>query len=189
MRLERIASRSIRPNKQLTRLWYRLLTSLWLGGYRFSDLMIKGGRVSTPAELACQHFESWRRETAEQTNELAQFLSWFNTARNPQESYMSGWWDFSFHILRPRLIDLVAEPYDKTVLEIGYGAGWLLVPACHYFRYCIGVDIHPFRDKVDALVRARGVTNFELYRTDGRTIPLDDRTVDVIVHGPLLAAR
>ena len=40
---------------------------------------------------------------------------------------------------------------DKVALEIGHGAGRLLVPACHYFERCVGIDIHPFKEKVDEL--------------------------------------
>ena len=65
-------------------------------------------------------------------------------------------------------------------LEIGHGAGRLLVPACHYFKHCIGIDIHPFKGKVDALIRERGVGNFETLETDGYTIPLDADSVDVV---------
>lgn len=93
---------------------------------------------------------------------------------------MSGWWDFYFHMLKPEVIGLLGEPFEKTALEIGYGAGRLLVPACHFFRHCVGIDIHPYRKKVEELMRQRGATNFTLYETDGYSIPLEDDSIDFI---------
>ena len=126
------------------------------------------------------HVNNWQKETAEHSTGLQDFLSWFDTAESSQESYMSGWWDFSFHILKPKLVASLGEPFDKTALEIGYGAGRLLVPACHYFRYCIGIDIHQFKEKVRELISRSGVTNFVLYQTDGSSIPLDNESIDLI---------
>ena len=131
-------------------------------------------------EILKLHVNNWQKETAEHSTGLQDFLSWFDTAESSQESYMSGWWDFSFHILKPKLVALLGEPFDKTVLEIGYGAGRLLVPACHYFRYCIGIDIHQFEEKVRELISGSGVTNFVLYQTDGSSIPLENESIDLI---------
>jgi hypothetical protein len=131
-------------------------------------------------ECSNDHIGNWRRETAEHAATLQDFLSWFDASRDPGENTMRGWWDFSFHILKPELIDLIGEPFDKVALEIGYGAGRLLVPACHYFKHCVGIDIHPFKEKTDELIREHGVSNFETLETDGCRIPLDESSIDVV---------
>jgi len=147
-------------------------------GVRRQDSTVRTEDMSR--EILQLHVKNWEKETAEHTANLQDFLNWFNTAKSPQESYMSGWWDFSFHILKPELLTILGEPFEKTALEIGYGAGRLLVPACHYFNYCIGIDVHPFKDKVGELMRERGVSNFTLCHTDGHTIPLDNGSVDLV---------
>jgi ubiquinone/menaquinone biosynthesis C-methylase UbiE len=131
-------------------------------------------------ELFIPHIEKWKRETGDHADALQDFLSWFNTSKTPEENNMRGWWDFAHHILKPELIRLIGEPFDKVALEIGHGAGRLLVPACHYFSHCIGVDIHPFKEKVDELIRMRGVSNFTTFHSDGRTLPVEDKTIDVV---------
>jgi ubiquinone/menaquinone biosynthesis C-methylase UbiE len=153
----------------------RAFFNLWSGRQK-----AEGRTRNISREILQLHLKNWKTETAEHATDLQKFLSWFDTAKSSQESYMSGWWDFSFHILKPELVALLGEPCEKTALEIGYGAGRLLVPACHYFRYCVGIDIHPFTEKVEELMREQGVTNFTLYQTDGFTIPLDSESTDLV---------
>lgn len=144
-------------------------------------------------DLTARHNDLWREETASHAGDLQDFLSWFDAAASPDESAQSGWWDFTGHILRPPVIKHLGEPFQKTALEIGYGGGRLLLPACHYFRHVIGVDIHQFKERVADLIRQQGRTNFTLYQTDGLTLPVEAESVDfvysyiVLQHLPLLA--
>ena len=152
-----------------------MLTNL---GVRRKETTVR--TVDISREILQLHVKNWEKETAEHTANLQDFLNWFNTAKSPQESYVSGWWDFSFHILKPTLVSILGEPFEKTALEIGYGAGRLLMPACHCFHDCIGIDVHPFKEKVGEIIRSQGVTNFHLHQTDGHTIPLNNGSVDLV---------
>lgn len=141
-----------------------------------------------------RHFQRWRSETAEHNESMCDFLSWFDSSHTIQENDCQGYWDFSFHILKPEAVLCLGEPFNKTALEIGYGAGRLLAPACHFFAKAIGIDIHEFRDKVAQRLRARGIRNFELHQTDGTSICLNDMSVDfvysfiVLQHLPTIGA-
>lgn len=108
------------------------------------------------------------------------FQSWFNQAEDEQTATVRGSWDFSFHMLTRPVCARIAAPEKAVALEIGYGGGRLLLAAAAHFKRAIGIDIHGEADAVDAYLRARGCTNFELLRTDGCTIPVPDRSVDFI---------
>jgi len=60
------------------------------------------------------------------------FLTWFDEASTPAEAAIRGAWDFGVHIAQP-LAPYLRTPEQKTVLEIGHGAGRILAAAARHF--------------------------------------------------------
>ena len=145
---------------------------------RYSEFRAPQRRKHLTDHRLRTHVDNWNKETARHGDNLQDFLSWFDPARSPEESHKAGYWDFSYHILKPVLLPLLGEPFEKRALEIGYGAGRLLVPACHFFRQCIGIDVHQYGARVSKLIKEHGVDNFALQQTNGNTIPLAGQSVD-----------
>jgi ubiquinone/menaquinone biosynthesis C-methylase UbiE len=108
-----------------------------------------------------------------------EFFTWFDEARDPNDAFVRGAWDFSIHIAQP-LAPFLSHPEDKTVLEIGHGAGRILASAARHFRYAVGVDVHEGNALVFAELARRGVTNVTLHQGDGKGLPLGDGEVDVV---------
>ena len=106
------------------------------------------------------------------------FLTWFDDAADPEQSFVRGAWDFSVHIAQP-LAPHLRTPEHKTILEIGHGAGRILASAARHFGGAVGIDVHDRNDLVRRELAARGVGNVQLLETDGRRIPLADSTIDV----------
>jgi len=106
------------------------------------------------------------------------FLTWFDDAAHANESFIRGAWDFSVHVAQP-LAPFLQRPEDKTILEIGHGAGRILASAARHFRDAVGIDVHDRNDIVQRELASRGVQNVRLLETDGRRIPLSDGSVDV----------
>ena len=108
------------------------------------------------------------------------FQSWFNRSESVDESLRRGYWDFAVHILAPEVVARISDPATLTALEIGYGGGRLLNAAASFFGRVIGIDVHDEQEAVAALLASCGRENVELVRTDGRTIPVSDESVDVV---------
>lgn len=108
------------------------------------------------------------------------FLSYFDTAASADSAYMQGFWDFSFHILKPEMLELIGEPFGKEVLEIGFGGGRLLNAARRFFGHAYGVDIHEAFDRVDALLARSGPGNYSLLKGNGNNIPRPDSSIDLV---------
>lgn len=108
------------------------------------------------------------------------FQSWFNRSESVEESLRRGSWDFSVHILTPGVVRSLKDPGSLTALEIGYGGGRLAQAAASYFGHVVGIDVHEESDAVTALLAQRGRSNVELLRTDGRTVPLPNESVDFV---------
>jgi ubiquinone/menaquinone biosynthesis C-methylase UbiE len=106
------------------------------------------------------------------------FLTWFDDAADPEESFVRGAWDFSIHIAQP-LSPYLCTPENKTILEIGHGAGRILASAARHFRDAVGIDVHGRKDLVQRELDARGVRNVCLHEADGRRVPLADASIDV----------
>jgi len=83
------------------------------------------------------------------------------------------------HIGMP-LSKYISNPQDKIALEIGHGGGRILLAACRSFKKAIGIDVHNKNKLVEAELKNRGASNFELFKTDGSTIPVEDSTVDIV---------
>lgn len=107
------------------------------------------------------------------------FFSWFNTAKNVDEAFIRGQWDFIFHIAHP-LSQYISHPENLTALEIGHGGGRILAAASKSFGNVIGVDIHGQNTVVSDELHQRGYGNFELRSGNGYSIPVLDSTVDVV---------
>jgi SAM-dependent methyltransferase len=107
------------------------------------------------------------------------FFTWFDSAENADVAFVRGQWDFMVHIGLP-LSKYVSNPENKIALEIGHGGGRILLAACRSFKKAIGIDIHNNNKLIEAELKSRGVSNFELFKTDGNAIPIEDSTVDVV---------
>lgn len=107
------------------------------------------------------------------------FFTWFDGGENTDAAFIKGSWDFASHIAEPLFLH-VESPHNKTILEIGYGGGRVLLAASRYFKKAVGVDIHTCDDMVSKELKARGALNVTLHKTDGKTIPLSESSVDVV---------
>jgi SAM-dependent methyltransferase len=107
------------------------------------------------------------------------FFTWFDDATNADEVFIRGQWDFMVHIGLP-LSSYISNPQDKVVLEIGHGGGRILLAACRSFKKVIGVDVHNNNELVEAELKSRGASNFQLLRADGCTIPVENSAVDIV---------
>lgn len=107
------------------------------------------------------------------------FFRWFNNATDADAAFVRGNWDFAFHIANP-VSPFLKEPENKVALEIGYGGGRLLASACRFFKSVIGVDIHEQSGVVSDELKKRGITNLQLLQADGKSITLEDGSVDFV---------
>ena len=116
-------------------------------------------------------------KAAEISNDF--FFTWFDSATDKDSAFQKGERDFLIHIANPFLSNC-SSPEEKVALEIGYGGGRLLAAGSKFFKKVIGIDIHEMEKRVDAELRERGISNFELYRSDGEKIPVNENSVDVV---------
>jgi ubiquinone/menaquinone biosynthesis C-methylase UbiE len=96
------------------------------------------------------------------------------------QAFRSGFKDFYFSVLRNPVPMLLRNPENSVALEIGYGGGRLVYAASYLFKKVIGVDIHQYNDFVLSLLKSRHIGNVCLYQSDGRTLPVDDESVDFV---------
>lgn len=118
------------------------------------------------------------------------FASWFYCGASEKNikpriqdidhAFRSGFKEFYFSVLRSPVPMLLRDPENSVALEIGYGGGRLVHAASYLFKKVIGVDIHQYSDFVLSLLKSKHVENVSLYQSDGRTLPVDDRSVDFV---------
>jgi len=96
------------------------------------------------------------------------------------QAFRSGFKNFYFSVLRNPVPMLLRDPENGVALEIGYGGGRLVYAASFLFKQVIGVDIHQYGDFVSSLLESRHIENARLYQSDGRTLPVDDESVDFV---------
>ena len=108
------------------------------------------------------------------------FQGWFDTSKSANQSLIRGYWDFVFHIIKPKVCEYIERPENKIALEIGYGGGRLLNAACSFFKQVIGIDIHDEKETVKNFLRSQNKYNFILIKTPGRSIDIDSESVDFI---------
>lgn len=123
--------------------------------------------------------ENYQAEIDRAAEDPDSFHNSFDRNENVAHHYIRGAWDVSSQILNP-LLGVMKDPETKTALEIGFGAGRLLAAISPYFEKVIGIDIHNQQDLVGQRLRERGITNFELRKTDGATIPAEAGSIDFI---------
>jgi ubiquinone/menaquinone biosynthesis C-methylase UbiE len=108
------------------------------------------------------------------------FFNWFNeSGGNIETNFIKGQCEFTFYILIP-LMKLMEDLKSKTALEIGYGGGRLLAAASYHFKKVIGVDIHNKFKIIEAELKKRNIHNFKLLQNNGRDIPVEDSSVDLV---------
>jgi len=128
-----------------------------------------------------EHQKRWTEATCEaQGQGDVAFQNWFDQTDSIWRSIVRGYWDFAFHILTPKVCSYINNPEQKTALEIGYGGGRILNAACSFFKQAIGIDIHNSADVVEQFLVSQGKRNFKLIRTNGRTIDVENESVDFI---------
>lgn len=136
--------------------------------------------------------DRFRSTIAKVFNELGPdaFACWFNcnatetklvpAIQDIDYAFRSGFKDFFYSVTRDPVPQLLTDPENGVALEIGYGGGRLVNAASHMFNSVIGVDIHNCSSNVNQMLSARGVDNVELHETDGRSLPVPDRSVDFV---------
>lgn len=107
------------------------------------------------------------------------FFTWFNSSSDKNASFVRGSWDFIIHIAMPSSRYL-STPEEKVALEIGHGGGRLLAAASRHFKNVIGVDVHEHNQKVEDELKTRGIDNFRLIKTDGKALPVESASVDLV---------
>ena len=126
------------------------------------------------------HIIGFQEEIADaQKQSKDAFFTWFDDAKNADDSFTSGAWDFAHHIAEPAT-RYVKDPAKKTVLEIGHGGGRVLSAASRYFKTACGVDIHKNNHLVANELAERGVNNVRLLETTNCNIDLPDESVDLV---------
>ncbi len=126
------------------------------------------------------HIAGFQEEISRKAeNSDEDFFRFFSNAKNTDESFISGAWDFSIHIAEP-CRGFLKDPSEKTALEIGYGGGRVLAAAAQHFGFAHGVDIHGNPGPVKKELKKRGIENVELHETDGRALPFKDGMLDFI---------
>jgi hypothetical protein len=65
-------------------------------------------------------------------------------------------------------------------LDIGYGPGSMVFAASQYFKMALGVDVHLANEEVASELILNGCDNFNLYVGDGKSIPIEDNSIDFI---------
>ena len=111
---------------------------------------------------------------------LNTFFNWFDESGGDIDTnFIKGQCEFALYILMP-LFKLLKNPKNKTALEIGYGGGRLLAAASNYFGKVIGIDIHNNIQIVKNEFKKRSITNYELLRNDGISIPIEGSSIDCV---------
>jgi len=132
--------------------------------------------LSTPDD----HISGFRDEiTKAEASSSDDFFSWFNNSEDADAAFAEGIWDFDAHIGQI-LLEYHGPLGEATALEIGYGGGRLLAAAAAHFKTVIGVDIHHHKERVATELQRRGIQNFELLDSDGKTLCVDDESVDIV---------
>jgi ubiquinone/menaquinone biosynthesis C-methylase UbiE len=128
------------------------------------------------------HKAKYSQEISDAEKEgMDSYQSWFNTSASVKQSIVNGFWDFGGHILTRKVVANMARAENKSVLEIGYGGGRILLAASKYFGQAVGVDIHANQTKTEEFLHANGCGNFKLYTTEsGRDLPVADSSVDLV---------
>lgn len=69
---------------------------------------------------------------------------------------------------------------QMAAIEIGYGAGGILLGSSRHFKKVVGVEIHGAEDLVTKLLVNNDCGDFELKEGDGMTLPVRNNFADLI---------
>lgn len=118
-------------------------------------------------------------EFANEINKLEEkeFSRYFFSHKSNCEEERSGFWDFSFHIAS-KIMPFIIE--NGKALDIGCGAGRLLIPAAGHFSAVYGCDLHSRGDLIEKRAISSGYKNVCYKQTNGRAIPYDSGMFDMI---------
>lgn len=126
------------------------------------------------------HIVGFREEIADAAEAgLDDFFRWFNNDEDMESAWIRAKWDFAHHVAR-HVLPHTCEPRSRRILEIGCGGGRLLSAAAGYFGAAAGTDIHDHLHRVSEILVGKGVGGVDLRRTDGRSIPFEDASFDVV---------
>jgi len=100
-------------------------------------------------------------------------------SESKEDHYREGHWAFSYYILNP-VLKLGISP-ESTALEIGCGLGRLVIPASYYFSQCFEIDIsEEVISKAQERIDKLKISNIKLLPCDGQSIPLEDKSFDLV---------
>jgi SAM-dependent methyltransferase len=105
------------------------------------------------------------------------FSSFFFDEADLAASIRAGAWDFSFHIAGKCMPFLHVT---DSVLDVGCGAGRMLLHAARHFDRAYGIDLHRRGDLIEHYGRELGVENASYQTFDGRTFPFESDAFDLI---------
>jgi len=119
-------------------------------------------------------------ENASESSSL-DFFKWFNGGKDINEIISSGFKTFYSEILFGCFFQNTREKSKElTALEIGCGGGRIINPACKYFKFVYGVDIHNNLKLVENYLIENNITNFELHKLTKSDFPIKDKTIDFV---------
>ena len=119
--------------------------------------------------------ESWEKTPADY-KKMVDFLNWFDRTNSVEEAVERGRIDWSYRFASGRFY---ANVEKNTAMEIGFGAGRLLMHAARDFKTAIGVDIHANYPMSEAFLASQGVNNARLLKRDKLAL-LPDNSVDFV---------
>ena len=105
---------------------------------------------------------SWE-ETPSKLRDMVEFLNWFDQTGSIAETVKRGETDWQYRFVAGS--HFAAIPKTRA-LEIGFGAGRLLMHASRSFESVVGVDIHENFALSQAFLASQGVTNVQLLHRD-----------------------
>lgn len=118
--------------------------------------------------------EAYKERTAELLEAgSAAFLKFYHD--HPDLSRGQRVWTNQFE----RFMDLTTT--QVAAIEIGYGAGGILLGASGHFKKVVGVDVHGAEEMVTKLLVNNGCDNFALEAGDGLTLPVRNNFADLIL--------
>lgn len=98
-------------------------------------------------------------DTPKKMDTTEDFLDWFDATDSIKSTLKRADADWKF---RFKEFPYFANVNKGSALEIGFGAGRLLLEASRTFKEVYGVDIHKAFDRVETFLKERGVNNFHL---------------------------
>ena len=97
-----------------------------------------------------------------------------------EEITAGGYMDFSHKIFSLPFYSTLGNPKEKNALEIGFGAGRLMNPACKFFKHVYGIDIQTNFGRVKSFLGKRGNKNYTLIHKDTCEMDIKNQSIDFI---------